>query len=127
MENKHIKTREFSSYSFSKELFAGINAAGYVNCTPVQEKTFEYALEGKDVTVMSQTGTGKTAAFLISIYAQLSGENASDIKKRALILAPTRELAIQIEKEAKLLGKNLGLTIGCFYGGGYTKTYAYKQ
>ncbi len=118
MENKNISNRKFSSYSFPKELLDGVNGAGYVNCTTVQEKTFEFSLQGKDVTVMSQTGTGKTAAFLVSIFAQSYRENLDQgVKKRALILSPTRELAIQIEKEAKLLGKKLNLLIGSFYGG----------
>ncbi len=114
MNNKKNIGREFVSYSFSKELLLGINEAEYTHCTNVQEKTFEFSLQGRDVTVMSQTGTGKTAAFLLSVFSELQNLKKN---KRALILAPTRELAIQIEKEAKLLGKHLNLKIGSFYGG----------
>jgi len=111
-------SREFKSYSFSKELLAGIEKAGYKLCTNVQEKTFEYSLNGTDVTVMSQTGTGKTAAFLITVFNGMFDEKQNKkSNSRALILAPTRELAIQIEKEAKSLGKYLDLIIGSFYGG----------
>ncbi len=119
MENKNISSKKFTDYSFSDNLLAGINDAGYENCTTVQERTFEFSLKGRDITVMSQTGTGKTAAFLISIFAQLNNDNSEqeNIRKKTLILSPTRELAIQIEKEAKLLGKKMGLLIGSFYGG----------
>ncbi len=127
MENKNISSREFTSYDFSENLLKGVADAGYQFLTKVQEITFEQSLTGKDVTVMSQTGTGKTAAFLISIFSQMvNGEKVTEAErkqvKKALILSPTRELAIQIEKEAKLLGSHLGLLIGSFYGGvGYNR------
>ena len=87
----------------------------FEECTLVQEKTFSKVFEGKDVAVQSQTGTGKTAAFMISIF-HLFLEDKERYKK-ALILAPTRELALQIEEEAKLLGSFLPFITGCFYGG----------
>lgn len=93
----------------------GIEDAGFEECTPVQEECFKATLAGKDVAAQSQTGTGKTAAFLLSIY-QLFLSGAVE-RKKALIIAPTRELAVQIEEEAKLLGKHLEFSVGCFYGG----------
>jgi len=105
---------KFSEFKLDQNILKGISEAGFTECLPVQEKTFCHTLQGRDVCVQSQTGTGKTAAFLISIFHSLSGEKRN---KKCLIIAPTRELAIQIETEAKLLGRFLNLKIGCFYGG----------
>lgn len=88
---------------------------------PVQEKAFPLTLQYKDVCVQSQTGTGKTALFLISIY-NIFFKNRHPHNKKALIIAPTRELAIQIKKEADIIGIHLDFTSGCFYGGvGYSE------
>ncbi|KMQ52928.1 ATP-dependent RNA helicase RhlB [Chitinispirillum alkaliphilum] len=91
---------------------------------PVQKQTLHHALQGRDVLVQSQTGTGKTAAFLVSIFALLRSGKLKHSK--AMIIAPTRELAVQIEKEALLLGHNLGLGICSFYGGvGYGRQQSF--
>lgn len=107
---------KFTELKLDKNLMKGIEAAGFSTLMPVQEETFVHSLKGKDVSVQSQTGTGKTAAFLITIFQHFLDENVRRPKK-ALILTPTRELAVQIEKDAKLLGKFLNFTIGSFYGG----------
>ncbi len=83
---------------------------------PVQTETFVHSLEGRDVFVQSQTGTGKTAAFLVTIFQRMAHEEPGH-RSKALIIAPTRELAVQIETEANLLGRYLDVRIGCFYGG----------
>jgi ATP-dependent RNA helicase RhlB len=84
----------------------------------------EHAFGGQDLYVQSQTGTGKTAAFLVVIFQRLLTEDMLAGKK-AIIMAPTRELAVQIEEEAKLIGKYLPFKIGSFYGGvGYTQQTA---
>ena len=89
---------KFTEFEFNDKALKGVEKAGYVDCTPVQEKTFKVSLEGKDVYVQSQTGTGKTAAFVLSILNNF--ENSKfQFNNRALIIAPTRELAVQIEKE----------------------------
>jgi ATP-dependent RNA helicase RhlB len=112
---------EFTELNLNKDLLKGIKGAGFIECTLVQEATFAQTLKKKDVCVQSQTGTGKTGAFLISIF-QLLLEADTFKNKKTLIVAPTRELAVQIEKEAKLIGKYLHFSIGCFYGGvGYTE------
>jgi ATP-dependent RNA helicase RhlB len=104
------------------KLLQGIEKTGFEELMPVQEQTFVESLKGRDVTVQSQTGTGKTAAFLISIYQLFLLENGPVKQKRALIVVPTRELAVQIEKEAKELARCLDFTIGSFFGGvGYTQ------
>ena len=106
---------KFTDFSLHEDILKGIKKAGFEDCTEVQEQTFSKIFTGKDVAVQSQTGTGKTAAFLIPIF-QLFLENREENKK-ALIVAPTRELAVQIEEEAKLLGSFLPFTTGWFYGG----------
>ncbi|MDY6968325.1 MAG: DEAD/DEAH box helicase [Spirochaetota bacterium] len=111
---------KFNEFNIDKNILKGIDEAGFSECMPVQEKTFAYTLVGKDVCVQSQTGTGKTAAFLISIFHLLLNDKSFSGKK-ALIITPTRELSVQIEKDAKLLGLHLDFIIGSFYGGvGYT-------
>lgn len=112
---------EFSKFGLDEKILKGIEKAGFTTSTLVQSETFKHSLKGKDVLVQSQTGTGKTAAFLISLFQlMLTREDLKD--KKALILAPTRELALQTEKEARLLGQFLDIKIGCFYGGvGYNQ------
>jgi ATP-dependent RNA helicase RhlB len=112
---------EFKEFNLHPDLQRGIAGAGYVTCMPVQEQVLTHAFGGQDLYVQSQTGTGKTAAFLTVIFQRLLTED-SLAGKKALIMAPTRELAVQIEEEAKVLGKYLPFKIGSFYGGvGYTQ------
>jgi ATP-dependent RNA helicase RhlB len=88
---------------------------------PVQEQVLTNAFGGHDLYVQSQTGTGKTAAFLVVIFQRLLTESLLNGKK-AIIMVPTRELAVQVEEEAKLLGKYLPFNVGSFYGGvGYVQ------
>ncbi|MDR0706909.1 MAG: DEAD/DEAH box helicase [Treponema sp.] len=107
---------EFTELNLHNDLQKGIVEAGYLICTPVQEQVLGNAFNGQDLYVQSQTGTGKTAAFLIVIFQRLLTESLLHGKK-ALVMAPTRELAVQIEEEAKLLAKHLPFKIGSFYGG----------
>lgn len=112
---------KFTEFNLHEKILKGIHDAGFSECMPVQGKTLSHTLKGRDVLVQSQTGTGKTAAFLITIF-QLFLTDTDLKKKRALVIVPTRELAVQIEKEAKLLGRYLDFSIGSFYGGvGYAK------
>jgi len=106
---------KFSEFNLSPDIIQALERAGYCDCMPVQAQTLEHTLLGKDVFVQSQTGTGKTAAFLVSTFALLRSGTLKHSK--ALIIAPTRELAVQIENEANLLGYNLGFGICSFYGG----------
>ena len=115
---------KFTELQLHESLLKGIESAGYVECTPVQEQVLQAALDGADLYVQSQTGTGKTAAFLISIIQQLlaRGEVAG---KKALVMVPTRELAVQVEEEARTLISGTSLKTGSFYGGvGYNKQTA---
>lgn len=106
----------FEELNLDAKLLQGIKETGFEKAMPVQELTFAETFSGKDVLVQSQTGSGKTAAFLITIFKLfLEAENPKE--KRALIIVPTRELAVQIEKEAELLGRHLDFSVGSFYGG----------
>lgn len=106
----------FSEFSLHEDLLKGITAAGYVTCTPVQEQVLKTSLTGDDLYVQSQTGTGKTAAYLVSIIQELLA-NPENAGKKTLILVPTRELAVQVEDEAKKLLSATGLKAFSFYGG----------
>jgi ATP-dependent RNA helicase RhlB len=107
---------EFTELNLHPDLLRGISEAGYLTCMPVQEQVLTSAFGGQDLYVQSQTGTGKTAAFLTVIFQRLLTESRLSGKK-ALIMVPTRELAVQVEEEAKLLGKYLPFKTGSFYGG----------
>ena len=117
------ETIEFESLPIPEPVLRGIRDAGFKACTPIQAKTLPISLSGKDVAGQAQTGTGKTAAFLISTFTRLVTHEPMPQKgkqwvaPRSLIIAPTRELALQIERDALLLGKHCGLKILCVYGG----------
>jgi len=99
----------------------GIRDAGFVTATAIQEAALPLALKGKDVAGQSQTGTGKTAAFLIAAFTRClrtpSPAKTGVTAPRVLIIAPTRELVVQIEADAHLLGAHTGLRIISVYGG----------
>lgn len=111
---------QFNELNINSFVIKAIEEAEFTKCTPIQAMTLPVSLSGKDVAGQAQTGTGKTAAFLISILTNLLESTPKDSNKsnpRALILAPTRELANQIEKEATLLGGYTGLKVVAVYGG----------
>ncbi|MBQ5384122.1 MAG: DEAD/DEAH box helicase, partial [Treponema sp.] len=93
---------EFKEFTLQEQLQQGIEAAGYVTCTPVQEQVLQNSLEGRDLYVQSQTGTGKTAAYLVSVVQELLSRGEVSGKK-ALVMVPTRELAVQVQEEAEKL------------------------
>ena len=109
----------FESLSLLDPIRKGIEAAGFTECTPIQTEALPLALAGRDVAGQAQTGSGKTAAFLIPLFARLLGSKRPTIPgaPRALILAPTRELALQILWDAELLGQFTGLAMLAVYGG----------
>ena len=113
----------YSEINLNEKIQQGLSDAGYVTCTPVQEQVLQASLDGSDLYVQSQTGTGKTAAYLVSIMQELLDN--PDEKKTALVMVPTRELATQVEDEANKLGKHTGLNFASFFGGvGYEKQVA---
>lgn len=121
MSEHHLTKTRYASFNLANEINQGLADAGFEFCTPIQEQTLPIALQGQDVAGEAQTGTGKTAAFLIAAFNHLLNTPASENRRknqpRSLILAPTRELAIQIHKDAVLLGSHTGLVFGLAYGG----------
>ena len=114
----------FSEFNLNDQLLKGLEAAGYVTCTPVQEQVLKMLQDGSDLYVQSQTGTGKTAAYLVAIIQEMLSKEENKGKK-ALIMVPTRELAVQVEEEAKTLAGPAGLKAFSVYGGvGYEKQIA---
>jgi ATP-dependent RNA helicase RhlB len=112
---------EFSELNLHPDLQRGVDDMGYTSCMPVPEQVLTSAFGGADLYVQSQPGTGKTAAFLIVIFQRLLTESMLGGKK-AIIMVPTRELAVQVEEEARALGKYLPFKVGSFYGGvGYAQ------
>ncbi|MEO7386535.1 MAG: DEAD/DEAH box helicase [Gammaproteobacteria bacterium] len=110
----------FSELGLPPEIMTGVRAAGFQQCTPIQAQTLPIALEGKDIAGQAQTGTGKTAAFLIAMFNHLlkhTAPHSNQPAPRALILAPTRELAVQIHSDALILGSGTGLRMSVVYGG----------
>jgi ATP-dependent RNA helicase RhlE len=106
---------EFNSFNFQAKVAAGISAAGYTTPTPIQAQAIPPVMQGRDVMGLAQTGTGKTAAFVLPILQNLiDGERG---RVRALIVAPTRELAEQINETIVTLGKQTGLRSITVYGG----------
>jgi len=122
LHNEYSIPMKFEEYNFTEDVIKGIKAAQFTECMPVQEKVFQHSLTGSNVAVQSQTGSGKTAAFLLTI---LNAFTLNQDKKRlkSIIIVPTRELAVQIKDDAELLSKGMeDIRIGCFFGGvGYPK------
>lgn len=106
----------FSNFNLDSHLLQGLEEAGYIECTPVQEQVFSAGMDGSDLYVQSQTGTGKTAAYLVTLMQRMLAQG-TESRRPALILVPTRELAVQVEEEAHKLGKYTGLRAASFYGG----------
>ncbi len=109
----------FREFDLPEVVQQGIAAAGFSVCMPIQEETIPLALAGKDVAGQAPTGTGKTAAFLIAAFTRLlrSGKRAAPGRPRTLVIAPTRELAVQIHEDARLLGRYTELRMLAVYGG----------
>ncbi|VAW96164.1 ATP-dependent RNA helicase RhlB [hydrothermal vent metagenome] len=121
MQDDHLSEVQFSQLNLPPKLLQGIEASGFSACTPIQAETLPLTLQQQDVAGQAQTGTGKTAAFLIACFAKLMTEPAHEQRKpnqpRAFILAPTRELAVQIHKDAVALNETIGFRLAVAYGG----------
>ncbi|ADJ27500.1 DEAD/DEAH box helicase [Nitrosococcus watsonii] len=109
----------FDSLNLAEALIQGIQKAGFVICTPIQALALPLLLAGEDVAGQAQTGTGKTAAFLLATMQRLLREPSVGVSQqpRGLIVVPTRELAIQVSKDAQLLGQHTDLRCVVVYGG----------
>ncbi|MCG9731680.1 ATP-dependent RNA helicase RhlB [Shewanella sp. Isolate13] len=121
MSETHLSTKKFADFPLHKEVHQALNEAGFEFCTPIQALSLPILLEKKDIAGQAQTGTGKTLAFLVATFNHLLSVPAPAERQlnqpRAIIMAPTRELAIQIAKDANLLVKHTGLKVGIVYGG----------
>jgi ATP-dependent RNA helicase RhlB len=118
MNTTHLTQTRFSNLELSDIILDGLKEAGFNQCTPIQDRALPLLLRDKDIAGQAQTGTGKTATFLLATFQRLINDESEKIKNpRAIIIAPTRELAIQIHKDALLLSKYLGLKFALIYGG----------
>ncbi|HWJ36469.1 MAG TPA: DEAD/DEAH box helicase [Steroidobacteraceae bacterium] len=125
MSDAHLSQLTFESLNIPESLKRGIAELGYTRCTPIQAQTLPVALAGRDVAGQAQTGTGKTAAFLIALFNRLLTDppaarpsNAPRTSApRAIVIAPTRELAVQIHSDAEGIAKYAGLKLAIVFGG----------
>ena len=118
MNQTHLTNTRFSNLELSDSIVKSLKDAGFINCTPIQDKTLPISLRGKDIAGQAQTGTGKTASFLLATFQHLLNDESEKIKNpRAIILAPTRELAIQIHKDALAMSQHLNFKYALIYGG----------
>jgi len=121
MSETHLTDVSFTNLHLPDSLARGIADAGFGRCTHIQAQTLPKALAGFDIAGQAQTGTGKTAAFLIAMFATLLRREVPPTRRanapRALIIAPTRELAVQIHHDAEILGQYTGLSLGLAFGG----------
>ena len=109
----------FTSLGLGPKITKAVREAGYTEPTPIQTKAIPVVLAGKDMIGIAQTGTGKTAAFVLPILERLSGHGSASGRKgiRCLIVAPTRELVVQIEENARAYAKHLHISVATVYGG----------
>ena len=121
MTDKTLTDICFENFDLHPNLLKGLEAAGFLRCTPIQAMSLPLTLAGRDVAGQAQTGTGKTCAFLVCLFNRLLKSPGSPERRtqdtRAVILAPTRELAIQIDKDARQIGLYTGLRTALIYGG----------
>src|SRR5271167_1711953 len=121
MSDAHLTQLTFDSLNIPESVKRGIAELGYTRCTPIQAQTLPLALAGRDVAGQAQTGTGKTAAFLIALFNRLTVDpgaaNRPVNAPRAIVIAPTRELAVQIHSDAEGLAKYTGLKLAIVFGG----------
>ena len=126
MSKTHLTEKKFSDFALHPQVIKALETKGFSNCTPIQALALPFTLSGRDVAGQAQTGTGKTMAFLTSTFHHLLSHPAAEGRQlnqpRAIILAPTRELAVQIHADAEPLANATGLKLGLAYGGdGYDK------
>ncbi|HSS44797.1 MAG TPA: DEAD/DEAH box helicase [Thermoanaerobaculia bacterium] len=117
--DRHLTNTLLTDFNLPDEVLWGLADAGFVFATPVQQRCLPLALDARDVAAQAQTGTGKTAAFLITIFSRLVKKLRPTPARgpRALVVAPTRELVAQIREEAETLGRHTGLTTLAVFGG----------
>ena len=115
-----INILNFAQFDLNKQLLEAVADAGYSEPTPIQKKAIPAIMGGQDILGIAQTGTGKTAAYLLPLLMKV--KFAQGMYPRALVLVPTRELGVQVLEHAQMLGKNTGLRFASLYGGLGPKT-----
>ena len=109
---------KFEEFNLPDKVLSGLNDAGFIYCSPIQAQTLPVLLTGRDVAGQAQTGTGKTAAFLVTVITRLLSLNGKNKgQPSAIIIAPTRELSRQIYEEAQILARHTGLSLAQIVGG----------
>ncbi len=121
-EEEYVPTHTFADFQIAGKIKQNLQERGYIVPTPIQDQTIAVAITGKDIIGIADTGTGKTAAFAIPMLSRL----IADRNSRALIVAPTRELAQQIEQECQKIGRNAGL-FGAVLIGGSSMSYQLRD
>ena len=117
----------FSEFGFDERLMEGIGASGYEVATPVQEQVIPLVLQGKDIIASAQTGTGKTAAFLLPIINKLLLNPSTSQTNMALVIVPTRELAVQIAQHVEGLSYFTSISSIAVYGGGDGQAFVQER
>ena len=118
MNKTHLTETKFSELNLDAKVVAGLDAMGFEYCTSIQEQSLPILLKGTDIAGQAQTGEGKTIAFLAATFHHLLQKpDPKHNQPRALIMAPTRELAVQIHRDAKEMAKSTGLRLSVVYGG----------
>lgn len=121
MNKTHLTEKKFSDFGLHPLLVNALDSMGFSYCTPIQSLALPLTLDNRDVAGQAQTGTGKTMAFLTSTFHALlthpAPPNRAKNQPRALLMAPTRELAVQIHTDAQQLAQATGLSMGLAYGG----------
>jgi len=118
MKKTHLTETKFTDLNLAPQVVTGLEAMGFHHCTEIQEKSLPILMQGKDIAGQAQTGEGKTIAFLAAAFHHLLQKPKPEHKQpRVLIMAPTRELAIQIHRDAIPMSKSTGLSLGVVYGG----------
>ena len=107
----------FKDFKFEQEVFDSIDAMGYSKPTPIQEQSIPITLQGKDLIAVAQTGTGKTAAFLLPVISQIIAKGNDEHKIKAVIITPTRELAVQIDQQLEGMSYFAHVSSLAIYGG----------
>jgi len=121
MTQTHLTDTRFDAFDLDPRILQGLQDADFIHCTPIQAEILPLALPGRDVAGQAQTGTGKTAAFLVTALQRLVTREPHPQRRlnqpRVIIVAPTRELAVQIHADTVVLNRHTGFRLGLVYGG----------
>src|SRR5207253_1607088 len=116
-EKPYASKHTFADFPFDAQLHKNIKSAGYESPRPIQDQAIPTVMAGRDVFGMANTGTGKTAAFLLPLIEKIAQTRGKNMREKVLIMAPTRELALQIEADFRKLAFGFGMfSVACVGG-----------